>query len=825
MAIKKNELYSSLWESCDKLRGGMDASQYKDYILTLLFVKYVTDKFKGQKYADINVPAGGSFDDLVALKNNKDIGEKMDKAIAKLAEANNLTGVIDNAKFFDNSKFGNGKDMVDTLTGLVSIFERPEFNFSNNKAGGDDILGDAYEYLMRNFATESGKSKGQFYTPAEVSRILAKVIGLGKVKNRNTTIYDPACGSGSLLIRAADEAPFDIAIYGQEKETTTAGLAKMNLVLHNKASGEIKSGNTFSNPQYLDNGALKRFDFVVANPPFSLKNWTDGLQEFGRFDGYDDRPPEKNGDYAWLLHILKSLKPTGKAAVILPHGVLFRGNAEESLRKNIIDRGYIKGIIGLPANLFYGTGIPACIIVMDKEDAAERQGMGGGIFMIDASHDFVKDGPKNRLRERDIHKIVQTFVNRIEDDPKYARFVPMEEIKVKNGYNLNIPRYIDSGDAEDEQSIDAHLNGGIPAGDVDSLKRYWDIFPGLKNKLFKKFRAGYYQLKVEKDEIRSAIFNDEEFKAYAEQIDNAFDAWLKKSSKKLMNIDGTVDVKKFIIELSESLINEFRHIELVDFYDVYQVLLAYWQETMSDDVFVLKYDGYMAGAEIVKLFKKESKNGSASSPTRKDDGKKKAEPKEIGWEGKLLPKTVIERVYFAKEQAEIERAEQIVAESESRLEEFVEENSGEGGVLADYIKEESEDLDAKKIAAKLKELKKQKTTGEEFEVLAKYTELATTAKNQAGIVKELNKALDESVKNKYAELTEKEIKDLLVKQKWSFDIFEGIKSLYDTTSHKIATRVTELADRYENTLPDLEATVADYETKVKNHLKEMGFEV
>ena len=823
MAIKKNELYSSLWESCDKLRGGMDASQYKDYILTLLFVKYVTDKFKGQKYADINVPAGGSFDDLVALKNNKDIGEKMDKAIAKLAEANNLTGVIDNAKFFDNSKFGNGKDMVDTLTGLVSIFERPEFNFSNNKAGGDDILGDAYEYLMRNFATESGKSKGQFYTPAEVSRILAKVIGLGKVKNRNTTIYDPACGSGSLLIRAADEAPFDIAIYGQEKETTTAGLAKMNLVLHNKASGEIKSGNTFSNPQYLDNGALKRFDFVVANPPFSLKNWTDGLQEFGRFDGYDDRPPEKNGDYAWLLHILKSLKPTGKAAVILPHGVLFRGNAEETLRKNIIDRGYIKGIIGLPANLFYGTGIPACVIVMDKEDAAERD----GIFMIDASHDFVKDGPKNRLRERDIHKIVQTFVNRIEDDPKYARFVPIEEIKVKNGYNLNIPRYIDSGDAEDEQSIDAHLNGGIPAGDVDSLKHYWDIFPGLKAKLFKKFRAGYYQLKVEKDEIRNTIFNDEDFKGYAEQIDNAFDAWLKKSSKKLMNIDDKVDVKNFIIELSESLIDEFRHIELVDFYDVYQVLLAYWQETMSDDIFVLKYDGYMAGAEIVKLFKKESKNGSASSPTGKNDGKKKAEPKEIGWEGKLLPKSVIERVYFAKEQAEIEKAEQIVAESESRLEEFVEENSGEGAVLADYTKDDSEDLDAKKIAAKLKDLKKQKANGksEEFEVLTKYDVLAATAKKQTSIVKDLNKALEESVKNKYAELSEKEIKDLLVKQKWSFAIFEGIKSLYDTTSMKIAARVTELAERYENTLPELEATVADYETKVKNHLKEMGFEV
>lgn len=813
MAIKKNELYSSLWESCDKLRGGMDASQYKDYILTLLFVKYVTDKFKGQKYADINVPEGGSFDDLVALKNNKDIGERMDKAIAKLAEANGLTGVIDNAKFFDNTKFGNGKDMVDTLTGLVAIFERPEFNFSNNKAGGDDILGDAYEYLMRNFATESGKSKGQFYTPAEVSRILAKVIGLGEIKDHNATIYDPACGSGSLLIRAADEAPFDIAIYGQEKETTTAGLAKMNLVLHNKASGEIHAGNTFSSPYYFEpnSDTLRRFDFIVANPPFSLKNWTDGLQEFGRFDGFDDRPPEKNGDYAWLLHILKSLKATGKAAVILPHGVLFRGNAEETLRKNIIDRGYIKGIIGLPANLFYGTGIPACIIVMDKEDAAERK----GIFMIDASHNFVKDGPKNRLRERDIHKIVQTFVNRIEDDPKYARFVPIEEIKVKNGYNLNIPRYIDSGDAEDEQSIDAHLNGGIPAADVDSLKRYWDIFPGLKAKLFKKLRAGYYQLKVQKDEIRNTIFNDDEFKAYAEQIDNAFDAWLTKSSKKLMNIDGEVDVKSFVVELSESLINEFRHIELVDFYDVYQVLLAYWQETMSDDVFVLKYDGYMAGAEITKIYKKESK---------KDDGKKKSEPKEIGWEGKLLPKSVIERVYFANEQSAIENAEQTVAESESRLEEFVEENSGEGSVLADYFKDDSEDLDAKKINAQLKKLKKEKASGEEVDVLSEYVALADKAKDDVGKIKEKCKALDEAVKKKYGELTEKEIKKLLVKNKWSFAIFEGIKGLYDTTSHKIATRVSELADRYESTLPELEADIADFETKVKNHLKEMGFD-
>ena len=222
----------------------MDASQYKDYILTLLFVKYVTDKFKGVKYADITVPEGGSFDDLVALKGNKNIGEEMDKVIAKLAEAgeNNLRGVIDNAHFNDEAKLGSGKEMVDKLTGLIAIFQRDEFNFKKNKASGDDILGDAYEYLMRHFATESGKSKGQFYTPAEVSRILAKVIGIDSIEERDEgySVYDPACGSGSLLIRAADEAPFEIAIWGQEKEVTTAGLAKMNLVLHNKAAGEMR---------------------------------------------------------------------------------------------------------------------------------------------------------------------------------------------------------------------------------------------------------------------------------------------------------------------------------------------------------------------------------------------------------------------------------------------------------------------------------------------------------------------------------------------------------------------------------------------------------
>lgn len=812
MAIKKNELYSSLWASCDKLRGGMDASQYKDYILTLLFVKYVTDKFKGVKYADLTVPEGGSFDDLVAIKGDKEIGEKMDKIIAKLAEAgnNNLTGVITNAHFNDESKLGKGQEMVDKLTGLIAIFQRPEFDFKNNKAAGDDILGDAYEYLMRNFATESGKSKGQFYTPAEVSRILAKVIGIDKVTDPDTSVYDPACGSGSLLIRAADEVPIEVAIYGQEKEITTAGLAKMNLVLHNKATGEIYAGNTFSDPHYKDDkddSVLRRFDFAVANPPFSLKNWTDGVKDYGRFTGYGAEPPEKNGDFAWLLHILKSLKSTGKAAVILPHGVLFRGNAEATIRKAIIDKGYIKGIIGLPANLFYGTGIPACIIVIDKSDADERQ----GIFMIDASHDYVKDGNKNRLRERDIYKIVTTFNEQIGTDPKYARFVPNEEIKVKNNYNLNIPRYIDSSEPEDLQDIDAHLHGGIPAADVDSMEKYWTLFPNLKNKLFSPLRDGYYKLNIKKDDVRSTIYSDEEFNAYADRIDMAFDAWENKVDEGLRNINESVNIKKHIIKLAETLIAQYADVELVDKYDVYQVLLSYWQETMADDIFILVQDGYEAARETELIIE-----------VTEDKKTKKEKQKIKGWEGKLIPKSLVEVAFFTTERAKIDEAQAVADETQSRLDEMTEEHTAEDGVLSDCLNDKDA-VDMKAVSAKLKELKKNAPDSEEYRVLLEYTELCEKVKKYSKIVKELNTALDEACKAKYAELTMDEIKELLVNRKWYYTIFEGIKALYVTTSHEIAGRIAELAERYEVTLFELEKSVEDYESKVKAHLERMGF--
>ena len=334
MALKKSELYSSLWSSCDELRGGMDASQYKDYVLVLLFIKYVSDKYAGQPYAPITIPPGASFKDMVALKGKPDIGDQINKKIiAPLASANKLSDFPD---FNDAAKLGTGKEMVDRLTNLVAIFENPALDFSKNRAEGDDILGDAYEYLMRHFATESGKSKGQFYTPAEVSRIMAKIIGIHDAKtSAATTVYDPTCGSGSLLLKVGDEAGTPVTLYGQEKDAATSGLARMNMILHNNPTALVVQGNTLADPKFKDGDSLKTFDFVVANPPFSDKRWSNGVDPL--HDPYDrfkpfGTPPARQGDYAYLLHIVRSLKSTGKGACILPHGVLFRGNAEADTR-------------------------------------------------------------------------------------------------------------------------------------------------------------------------------------------------------------------------------------------------------------------------------------------------------------------------------------------------------------------------------------------------------------------------------------------------------------------------------------------------------------
>lgn len=803
MAIKKNELYSSLWASCDELRGGMDASQYKDYVLTMLFMKYVSDKYKGDPYGMIVIPQGASFDDMVALKGDKEIGDKINKIISALAEENDLKSVIDVADFNDEDKLGKGKEMIDRLSKLIGIFEG--LDLSSNRADGDDLLGDAYEYLMRHFATESGKSKGQFYTPSEVSRILSKVIGINKNTPQDATVYDPTCGSGSLLLKASDEAPRGLSIFGQEMDNATSALARMNMILHNNATAKIWKGNTISDPQWKEaNGQLKTFDFAVANPPFSNKNWTNGINpkedEFDRFSW--GIPPEKNGDYTFLLHIIKSLKSTGKGAVILPHGVLFRGNAEARIRENLIKQGYIKGIIGLPANLFYGTGIPACIIVLDKEHAQARE----SIFMVDASKGFIKDGNKNRLRSQDIYKIVEVFTKQLEQ-PHFSRMVPLSEIAA-NDYNLNIPRYIDSSEPEDLHDLSAHLQGGIPNRDIDALEHYWQIFPSIRATLFKPAREGYSEALVNASEVKNTILNHDEFKQFATNSLQHYHVWARASN--LAEISVGDQPKALIAEISESLLQSYSQTPLLSKYDIYQILMDYWSDTMQDDVYVLVQDGWPAGKVLRELEVKKGEKLRETPDLVIGKTKYKAE---------LIPPALIVARYFADEQTKIDTLQSELDSASQELETYLEENSGDDGLLNEALNDKDKVTKAT-VTARLKVA----TDPDEKSALKQAQKLFDNEANAKKALKKAQDALDLAVFKQYPKLSIDEIKTLIVDDKWLATLQSNIEAEIERVTQQLANRVKELEERYNEPLPAITKSVENLSEKVAGHLKAMGLE-
>jgi len=802
MALKKSELYSKLWTACDELRGAMDASQYKDYVLVLLFVKYVSDKYAGVKFAPIVIPQGASFADMVALKGNPKIGQLINTQIIAQLEKANPKLLSDFPDFNDDTKLGSDKDKQERLTSLIGIFEG--LDFSKNRADGDDILGDAYEYLMRHFATESGKSKGQFYTPAEVSLIMAKVIGINAVKASNdTTVYDPTCGSGSLLLKVGHEANAKVSLYGQEFDAATSGLARMNMVLHDNPGAVIELGNSIADPKFKDGSSLKTFDFCVANPPFSNKTWSRGIipesDEFGRFKDFGT-PPAKQGDYAFLLHVICSLKSKGKGAIILPHGVLFRGNAEAEIRKNLLKRGYIKAIIGLPSNLFYGTGIPACIIVIDKEDADKRK----RVFMMDASKGFMKDGNKNRLRERDIHRIVDAFIKQ-SDEAKFARMVPVAEIAdPKNDFNLNLPRYIDTTDPEDLQDIDGHLRGGIPerdlTGEDSPIAPYWKVLPSVYKDLFESVgRPGYVRLKIQQADVKEAILGHPEFVAFQKQATKGFTGWREKITPRLTVFGKGGHPKALIAEIAESLLQVYGKTPLVDAYDVYQHLLDYWAEVMQDDCYLIAADGWVAKTYRVQ------------------ETDKKGKTKDKGWACDLVPKDLIIARYFAKEQAALEAKQAELDATTTALAELEEEHGGDEGYFGLLDK-----IAKAEINARLKEIKGDKDAKDEASILKRWLELAeqeTVLKRQ---VKEQDAAQDELAYMMYPKLSEADIKRLVIDDKWMARLNAEITIELERVSQSLTSRIRELSERYNATLAKLADEMVTHSARVDKHLKNMG---
>lgn len=797
MAVKKSEIYSSLWASCDTLRGGMDASLYKDYVLFMLFIKYVSDKFADAgPFAAFNVPAGASFADMCLLKGRPDIGDKINKQIIQpIIDANSATlARTDFPDFNDATKLGSGKEMVDRLTSLIAIFEDEKLDFSKNRTDNDDLLGDAYEYLMRHFATESGKSKGQFYTPSEVSRVIARVIGIRpETVTKSTSAYDPTCGSGSLLLKVAAEAGQNITLEGQEKDVMTVGLARMNMLLHGVSDAVIAAGNTLANPRFTDNGQLRTYDYVVANPPFSDKKWSLGfLPEIDQYQRFTwGVPPAKQGDYAYLLHIIRSMKPgTGKGACILPHGVLFRGNAEEGIRRQLVDSGCLKGIIGLPANLFYGTGIPACILVLDKENAVSRR----GVFMIDASKGFAKDGNKNRLRERDIHRIVTVFTA-MRDVPGYARMVSREEIaSEKNNYNLNIPRYIDGSDAEDIHSLDAHLNGGIPDRDIDAMAETWKALPHLRAKLFSPMPGTTKStLAVAREELKDAVQQHDEYRELVLNANGVMNAWQKENVPLMQGFGVGGNPKKLIAALSENMLDAFRPVPLADAYALYQSLMEYWADILQDDFYQIATDGWKA------------------EPVWTTKGRKKV------WYCDLLPKEYIVNRYFSKEEAELLELETALESASQEKDALEEDNRGEDGVFNDL-----DSIKKAPVKALLKEIKNDADRADDVAVLQAWLRLEETVGKLKPKIKKLAEELDAKALAQYAELDEDTLKDILVHDKWMPVLEAALAEELARAVRQVEERILELDARYAHTLPELARNVEDLSARVAEHLKRMG---
>lgn len=791
MAVKKSALYSKLWDSCNTLRskGGMDATQYKDYVLIILFMKVITDKYYGKANSLIEVPDDANFNTMISLKGKKNIGEEFNIILQKIAEENDLQGIIDVVDFNDENKLGKGKDMIDALTGLVEIFQDKDLDFSNNRADDDDILGDAYEYLMKKFASEAGKSKGQFYTPSEVSRIMAKIIGIGDSEQNIISVYDMACGSGSLLLKAASEAKHNkkVYLYGQEKDTNTAGLCVMNMFLHGNETADIRIDNTLTKPQFLENGRLKTFDYCVANPPFSVKKWNTDMDEtYDRFTGFG-MPPEGCADYAFLLHMLKSMDPDhGRAAIILPHGVLFRGGQEEQIRANLIKKGYIEGIIGLPANLFYGTGIPACIIVLDKKNASNRK----NVFIIDASKNFIKDGNKNKLREEDIKRIVDTYNNKL-IVPKYSDNISIEKI-VSEQYNLNIPRYVDASVEEMKPDLKAHLLGGIPKSNIDFYNNFWLVAPELRKTLFSDdVKKGYYILNLSKDEVSSTINESSEIKSYIKNVKDKISMWENNIKLILLDLNNEVRVKGIIENISNELLEIFKDDILINKYDAYEYLMNYYDSIMKDDLYMITDSGW-----IPNLTYATDKNGKI---------------KKNEFDSELLPKQIVINKFFNEEQQNIDKNNNELNSLISDFDSLVEENTGDESLFKD---------DEKVNEKSLKE-KKKEAIADELVIIEKLLENISKQKTYKKEIKELQGILNENIISKYSSLESEECKNIIVNDKWFHSIEERFTNCINNIITNLSSNIIKLEEEYEYTLEGIDSQIKQKEKDLSNLLKDL----
>ncbi|MDE5688968.1 MAG: type I restriction-modification system subunit M, partial [Paramuribaculum sp.] len=703
---------------------GLNAELFKNYVLIMLFLKYISDRKRSGELELIEIPDGCYFEDIVKLKGTTAIGDGINKIIGQIKDAN--PGVLD---FIDQTKhdFCNkdlGKDLKaasNVITELVTAFQADGLDFKRNRAADDDLIGDAYEYLMRNFASQSGKDKGQFYTPTEVSRLMAILIGVNRDTRRNISAYDPTCGSGSLLLRtkAAARTGTSVSLQGQEIDPGNVEMCNLNMIIHGDETADIRWGDTLNNPLHERNGVLDTFDYIVSNPPFSLHRWMSTAKEddeFGRWNHSTGVPPQQYGDFAFLMHVVKSLKnatqngPAGHAAVILPNGVLTRGGDEETLRRFLVDQQLISGIVALPPNTFYGTGIAGNIIVIDKNRSRD------GILFIDGSRGFYKDeDSKNRLREQDLRRITDAWEARA-DIPHFSRLASYADIRAE-GYNLNIPRYVTPESKEIDHDIEAHLHGGIPETDIDRLGHVWEAAPSLRDELFGRLRDGYASLIPSLDAIADTIENNTAYMARRVEFGGALVRWTEAVRPSMLALQKDCHPKEVIQQWSDSLLCTLLGSEsLLDAYEVYDCMMNYWNETMQDDVYMISRDGWAPDLTVPQ--------------------KKNAKWSELACD--LLPLDIVVETFFSEERDRYnELAERIYAITE-QLKASTDGDDHEDDEGSQYIK--------------LSEKERLMST-------------ATLKKLKANL-KKLNTELYDKILLKYSQLDEATVRRLVVNDKW-----------------------------------------------------------
>lgn len=854
--ITSEEIKRRLWDGANELRGSMDASRYKDYMLGLMFYKFLSDKTLDAFKTSAGIK-NIKEEELVEgyKKAREDYGETLDKTIQNVLgyyvapeylyqswindinsgdfEVQKVTDSLHNFEKAISIETGSHDfkglfssstiDLTDTALGsnlnerskniqaLIMLFA--DLNMVSLQKG--DILGDAYEYLIGQFAMESGKKAGEFYTPHQVSEVMAQIVAKS---SKIQSIYDPTVGSGSLLLTVGKYLNYDeqknLNYYGQEKNTATYNLTRMNLLLHGVRPEKmtIRNGDTLSydwpeDPERPNEGV--QFDAVVMNPPYSVKNWNrTGLKlSDPRFEIAGVLPPNSKGDFAFLLHGLFHLRQSGTMAIVLPHGILFRGGSEGEIRKRLLDKNYIDTIIGLPSNLFTNTGIPVVVLILKKNRKLDEP-----VLVIDASREFIKVGKQNILQEKHIAKIVDTFIERNKEE-SYSSLVYREDI-LQNDYNMNIPRYVTTKSEEIDHDVDAHLLGGIPEKDIKDLKILNSIVPDVLENALNQKRRGYYELTKEISELTDEIIESEQVTAKSEEMKAKINKYINKYWNILIKVNKGSNIK----QIMEDMLLEIKEIlsvfQFINVYDGYQNVAEIWKDALTKDLELISTSDFYTLActrEPNMIIK-----GSGGSRREEQDG----------FISSLIPNELIVKQLYSVEASNIENLKQKSTEIEMELDELVEaakvEGSNENEVLYECLTKNKEGEAGNSFVNKAikDELKEYNKDTDEYKLLKNVEKLISGRSKINKEIREKEKELKELVEDRILILTEEEI-DSLVFEKWFGSLMGEMVSLIEKPLKNELQTLKLLDERYKSTLNDLDVEYRELQDSFESLLSEL----